>query len=117
MQTTSEQDETEEGMKLRAYSIGLSLKKSGLDEDVIYARLEKKGISEEMARQVAADITFERKKDKAEEDSIGYNTAIFKIGIGIMVALVSAILIPGNIVIPTGFILSGVLYAFLYRKK
>ena len=35
----------------KAYLAGLKLKHTGLSEEVIYARLEKQGFSEELSRQ------------------------------------------------------------------
>ena len=40
----------------RAYLDGLKLKNSGLSEEVIYARLEKQGFSEALAREVARAV-------------------------------------------------------------
>ena len=57
-----EENLTEEGKIRLAYHIGLKLKNSGLNEDVIYARLEKQGFSEVLAKEVASNVMLESKK-------------------------------------------------------
>ena len=73
-----EETETEEGLKRRAYSLGLQLKNSGLDGDVIHARLEKQGIPAELAMQVAKDVMIERQKAAEKEAEPFYYLALIK---------------------------------------
>lgn len=112
-----EETETEEGLKRRAYALGLKLKHSGLDEDVIYARLEKQGIPEELAEQVARDVMIERRKAEAADEKPFYYLALVKIGIGVVAAIVSAILLPGKIIVPIGLIAGGVIYAIATKRS
>ncbi len=50
----------DETLKRKAYLEGLKLKNSGLDQEIIYARLEKQGIPEELAKEVAKNVMLER---------------------------------------------------------
>jgi coproporphyrinogen III oxidase-like Fe-S oxidoreductase len=63
----SKEELTAEELKKKAYLMGLRLKNSGLDAETIYARLEKQGIPEELARQVAKDTLIERKREVIKE--------------------------------------------------
>ncbi len=108
---SEKEKETEEGLMRRAYSLGLKLKNSGLEEEIIYARLEKQGIPEELAMQVARDVMIERQKSEAEDEKSHYDMTWIKIGLGLLLALISAIVLPGMIVIPIGLIIGGLVYA------
>ena len=57
----------DESLKKQAYSQGLKLKNTGIGEEGIYARLEKQGIPENLARQVAKNVMLQK---KLEEDLI-----------------------------------------------
>lgn len=103
-------------LKKKAYLIGLRLKSSGLDGEVIYARLEKQGIPEEMAKDVVRDILIERKRDVVKEATPIYNFALVRIGIGVAVALISY-LATDNVLLPIGIILAGVVTAILMKRK
>ena len=102
-------------LKNRAYHEGMKLKNSGHDKDVIYARLEKQGISAELAMQVANDIMIERQRDVAKQEEPFKNIAILKIVLGVAVTLVVAITSPGIYVIPVGLIAGGVIYLALKK--
>lgn len=112
-----EEIETEEGLKRRAYSMGLNLKHSGLDGDVIYARLEKKGIPKELAIQVARDVMIERRRSEAEDEKPYYYLAIAKIGIGVLAAMTSVFVFPGTMILPIGLVVGGVVYAIASKNK
>ena len=107
---------TQGELKKKAYLIGLRLKNSGLDSEAIYARLEKQGIPEEMAKDVVHDILIERKRDVVKEATPIYNFALVRIGIGVAVALISY-LATDNVLLPIGIILAGVVTAILMRRK
>ena len=112
---------TESEVKKKAYLMGLRLKNSGLDEETIYARLEKQRIPEELARQVARDTQIQRnrdiKRDIIEDAKPRFNFALIRIGIGVILALVSYLIFPDNVIIPTGTIAGGILSAFLAKKR
>ncbi|MBD81173.1 MAG: hypothetical protein CL840_19805 [Crocinitomicaceae bacterium] len=108
---------TEEGIKRKAYLEGLKLKNSGYDLEIIYARLEKKGFSEELAKEVATNVFLEAKRDQRKQERPFYYAALIKIGLGVLFAIVSALLIPGIIIIPIGLIAGGIVYAILTNKK
>ncbi len=108
---------TEEGIKRKAYMEGLKMKNSGLDEDVIYARLEKQGIPAELAKQVARDVLIERTKSAEKDEKPFFYLALIKIGIGVLAAVISTFVFPDKVILPIGLILSGVIYAGLSRVK
>lgn len=113
----SAEELSSEELKKKAYMIGLKLKNSGLDAETIYARIEKQGIPEELARQVVQDILTERKREVSKEAEPFYNFALIRIGIGVAVALVSYLIFPGNIILPIGFIVGGIVSALIAKKK
>ena len=53
----------DESIKRDAYLKGLKLKNTGLDEGTIMIRLEKQGISSELAREVAKNVFLQRQID------------------------------------------------------
>lgn len=108
---------TESELKKKAYLMGLRLKNAGLDSETIYARLEKEGIPEEMARQVAKDAMVQRKIDVAEQTMPIYNFALVRIGIGFAVGLLSLLIFPDNYILPSGIITGGIVSALLAKKK
>ena len=113
----SNEELTEQELKKKAYLMGLRLKNSGLDAETIYARLEKQGIPEELARQVAQDTLIERKRDVVKQNEPVYNFALIRIGIGVVLALISYVILPGNFILPIGIIAGGVVSALLAKKK
>ena len=108
---------TEGELKKKAYLIGLRLKNSGLDAEAIYARLEKQGIPDEIARQVVQDTLIERKREVIKAVEPVYNFALIRIGIGVVVALISYLIFPGNFILPIGIIAGGIVSALLAKKK
>jgi hypothetical protein len=99
------QDEnlTESELKKKAYLIVLRLRNSELDMEAIFARLEKQGISEEIARQVIRDVIIQAKRDEVEEVKPVYQFAIIRIVIGVVFAILS--------------MAGGIVSAFLAKKK
>lgn len=113
---TDNEELTPGELKKKAYSIGMRLKNSGLDGETIYARLEKQGIPEEMAKEVVQDILVERKRDVIKQTEPVYNFALIRIGIGLVIALISYLL-TGNVIFPVAIIAGGVVTALLAKKK
>jgi len=54
---------------------------------VIYARIEKQGIPEDMAREVVRDILIERKRDVIKDTQPMYQFAWLRVGIGVLAAV------------------------------
>ena len=98
--------------------MGLRLKNSALHNEIIYARLEKQGIPDDLAREVARDVLVERKKDKVKQAEAAYEFAWFKrdfkIVVGLLVALISY-LTTSNVVFPIGITIGG-LVALIVAK-
>ena len=53
-----------ESIKKEAYSKAMKFKNTGLDAEVIYARLEKQGVPEDIAREVAKNIVMHKQEVK-----------------------------------------------------
>ena len=69
-----------------------------------------------MAREVVRDILIERKRDVVKQVEPVYNFALVRIGIGIVIALITYI-ITDNLIFPVGIIAGGVVAALLAKKK
>lgn len=99
-----------------AYSQAMKLKRSGLDDEMIYGRLEKQGIPEELIADVIKNINSEQRRSSVRQTrKTNYNVALIKVGVGVLAAVVSAFLFPGYVIVPVGLIFSGVLLAILTK--
>jgi hypothetical protein len=107
----------DEGLKNKAYLEASRLQKAGYDNEVISARLEKQGIPQELIDQVLMNLSIQKIKDRDELVRPFYNIALIKIGIGVLLAVVSAIVIPGQIYLPIGLIVGGIVYAISTKKN
>ena len=107
----------DEELKRKAYLEGLKLKKAGLDDEIIYARLEKQGIPDELARNVIKNMNVQKKADTVKEQEPVYYSALLKVGLGVLFAVISALIFPGHIILPIGFIVSGTIYAIISKGK
>ncbi|MEQ6169107.1 hypothetical protein AAOE16_18050 [Ekhidna sp. MALMAid0563] len=112
-----ENEEFDETTKRRAYSDAMKLRRSGLDNETIFARLEKQGIPEQLIMIVLGNMNVEQKKKVAKEINFNYKVAAFKVGAGIVAAIISGVLMPGNTIIPTGLILGGIILAIATNKQ
>jgi hypothetical protein len=106
----------DESLKKRAYLEGLKMKNSGWDAEIIYARLEKQGIPHELANKVVSDILLEHKKDITERATPFYITALIKVAIGVLAAITYAVSFPGQLMLPIGLILTGVILAVVTKR-
>ena len=107
----------DESLKNQAYLEGSKLKQAGYDSEVIFARLEKQGIPEDLAKEVIANLFLQQKKDVAEMAKPFYNIALIRIGIGVFLAIASAIVFPGVIYLPFGLVIGGIVSAVAASKK
>lgn len=110
-----EESEFEESVVREAYTMGMKMINTNFDRDLIYARLEKSGIPEKLAAQVADDIILERKSVKNKEVQPFQELAKIKIAIGVLILILSIFFLPGYTVVPIGLILGGAFY--LSEKK
>ena len=58
----------DDSIKRDAYLKGLKLKSTGLDEETIFARLEKQGIEYNLAKEVAKNVFLQRKIDSINNE-------------------------------------------------
>ena len=107
----------DEGLKNKAYLEGMKLKKAGYDNEVIYARLEKQGIPDDLIKQVLKNLSIQQKADIIKDEKPFFTIAIMKIGIGVFLAIISAVVFPGHIYLPIGLIISGIVYALISNSK
>lgn len=106
----------DEGQKNKAYLEGSRLKREGHDDEVISARLEKMGIPEDLIEQVIFNLSVQRVIDNDKTAKPFYNVALIKVAIGVLLAIISAIVIPGQIILPIGLIVSGIIAAVATKK-
>lgn len=104
-------------LKKKAMLMALRLKNSGLDAETIYARLEKQGIPEEMAKQIAYNSQVERKREEVKEAEEKFNYSLLKVGIGVVAALISYLIFPDFYILPVGLIVGGIVAALLAKKR
>lgn len=109
--------ETPEELERRAYTMAWKFKNSNMEEEVIYAKLEKQGIPKELALEAAHNIVLERKKDLIKEEKPFFKVALLKIGLGMFVALIYAIVFPGSYILPIGFLVGGAILALASWHK
>lgn len=60
-------DNNKENIKREAYLKALTFKNTGLDEEAIYARLEKQGVPEDIAREVAKNVLIKKMEEKEKQ--------------------------------------------------
>ena len=83
-----------EYLRQKAYQEGLKFKNSGLEEEVIYAKLEKQGVPITLAKEVAKNVVIERNKLNKEDISDYKNykkLGIVIIAIGILASIIAYI--------------------------
>jgi VIT1/CCC1 family predicted Fe2+/Mn2+ transporter len=107
----------DDGLKNKAYLEGTRLKNAGMDDEVIYARLEKQGIPDELARNVIKNLNVQKKVEKVKEQQPLYYSGLLKIALGVLFAIISYFIFPGKIILPIGFIISGILYALIAKQN
>ncbi|MFA6276367.1 MAG: hypothetical protein WC622_06435 [Pedobacter sp.] len=106
-----------EELKKKAYLEALKLSKSGVDREIIYARLEKQGIPGEIIEDVIKNLSIQRKADKIEHLTPFYNIALVRVGIGFAFAVIFYLLSPNQFYIPIGLIVGGIISAFLIKRN
>jgi hypothetical protein len=107
---------TSEEEKRRAYLEGIKLMKSGLDKEVIYARLEKQGIKEDIIQDVIKNLFIQKKVDQVKNLTPFYNIALVRIGAGVGFAILFYAIDPSQVIVPIGLIGGGIISAFLIKK-
>ncbi|MDB4923837.1 hypothetical protein [Mucilaginibacter sp.] len=107
----------DEELKRKAYLEGMKLRKAGLDNEVIYARLEKQGIPDELIKNVLQNMSIQKKIDVTEEQKPSYYSGLLKAGLGFLLATIVYFIYPGVIIIPIGLIISGIAYAIISKGK
>ena len=103
-------------MKMALLSVQ-RLSSSEHDLEVIFARLEKQGIPEHIAKKAVKDISIEVKKEVVKEAKSRFDYALVSIGIGIGAAILSMIILPGRTIIPVGLIVGGIISAAIAKKR
>lgn len=105
----------DEELKRKAYLQASRLKNEGLDNEVIYARLEKQGVPADLIEQVLKNLTVQKVVDVNNAQKPFFNLALLKIGIGVLLAIVSMVVLPGQIILPIGLIAGGIITAVIKR--
>jgi len=108
-------DNTSDSVKRKAYVEGLKLQNTGLEEVVIYAKLEKQGIPKDLAKEVARNVVIERNKYNKEdiEDYKNYKKlGIVFIVIGILASII-AYIFTGIVSVAVGVLVVGISTAII----
>ena len=108
---------TDSELKKKAILIVQRLKSSGLETDVIYARLDKLGIPNNIAKVAVENVLQEFKHIDKKEAKWDFTSASMSIGIGVIAAIISTFVVPGSVFIPFGLIGTGVIHALIAYKK
>lgn len=107
----------DEELRRKAYLEGMKLKKAGLDKEVIYARLEKQGIPDDLIKTVLQNMSIQQKRDVIVEQTPFYYSGLLKAGLGVLLAIISYVIFPNIIIVPVGLIVSGIAYAIISKKQ
>jgi VIT1/CCC1 family predicted Fe2+/Mn2+ transporter len=107
----------DEELKRKAYLEGMKLMKAGYDQETIRARLDKLGIPEALIRQVLTNLFIQQKANRVAEQKPFFNIALLRVGIGVFLAIVSYLLVPGEFFLPIGLIVGGIVAAFVSKSK
>jgi uncharacterized membrane protein len=114
-------DLTENELFKKALLLAQRLKSSNLDKETILARLEKNGIPNDIANEALKNVLIEEKEkiksDKVQHIKLKFNTSIIKIGIGVILAIISAVFLKTHIIIPIELIMGGIIAAFIAYVK
>jgi F0F1-type ATP synthase assembly protein I len=110
-----------EDLKRKAYTEAIKLKSEGLEEEFIYARLEKQGFSEELSKEVAANIFIQRQVEhqQAINEKVGENNykLILIIGGIVVFAIISWLFLPKVVIAIPVSLLVGVLISNYNAKN
>lgn len=98
----------DESLKRKAYLDGINLKKSGLDNETIYARLEKSGIPPELAEEVVMNIFLQENKSVKSSSRESSNISVIMVVVGFVVAIISGLFFPEALILPSGLIIWGI---------
>lgn len=114
---TEQTQPTEEELKKKAFLEGMKLMRAGMDREVIYARLEKQGIPEEIINHAIQNLFIQKKVEQVKELTPFYNVALFRIAIGLVLALIWYMFNPYEYIIPIGLIGGGIISAIMLRNQ
>jgi hypothetical protein len=67
-------EENLESIKREAYTKALKFKNTGMEEEVIFVRLEKQGVPFDIAKEVAKNVFIKMKEDKENKLPENVNT-------------------------------------------
>jgi uncharacterized membrane protein len=99
-------------LKKKAYLEAQKLRNAGHSFETILARLDKMGIPEELAEQVVKNLAIQYIKNVETETRPFYNLALFRIGVGVVLAVVFYLIVPNLIILPVVFIGVGIAMAY-----
>lgn len=82
--------------------------KKGLDEETIYARLEKQGIPHELVEKVVGNVFEERNRKSQNQLNEKHYISLIVLLIGLFTGIASIIFFPGILIVPIGLIIGGI---------
>ena len=79
-------------LKEKAYKVALKFKGSKLEQEIVYAKLEKQGFPENIAKEVALNMVIE-KKNLNKEDFLDYKKIVlFTVAVWVLLSIITYIL-------------------------
>jgi hypothetical protein len=106
-----------EELRKKALLMAARLKSSGLDSESVYARLEKDGIPEDMARKITSDVFVQTQRaQRVREAKADYEVALIRVGIGLVGGLLLYLIMP-NPILPIGIVAGGIISALWALKR
>ena len=99
-----ETNHTDETLRRQAMMEAMKLMQQGLDPATIYARLERQGFPEELAREIAKETQAEQQIQQRERQAVLRKEAWIVLAVGVGLTVASAFAFPGYIVFPVGLL-------------
>ncbi len=97
------------------------LKHQGLDPESIFARLEKQGIPDNIAREAVKNVYMQKqieiKQEEVTRAKINFKAALIRIVSGFVLAAISMIFLRGYVMIPIGLIVAGFISALFAKNR
>lgn len=85
----------------------MKLKKAGMEQEVIGARLEKQGIPNELIREVLRNTFIQTNRALIKKEKEAFNMWLVIAGISVALSILSIFVFPGVIFIPISLITVG----------
>lgn len=107
----------DETIKRSAYSSAMKYKRAGLDDELIYVRLEKQGFPQDLIHHVIKNLNIEQRKKPDPTLQTKYEKQLIILGATSVVAVIIAFAFPDHTYLPFGTIIAGIVSLLNIKKK